>query len=136
MAQDILKGVSPSVVQHQQYTFSGPLPPPDLLAQYNAIYPEAAKRIFEHAEKEQQHRHKVVERALHYQGRAVLMGLAFGFSMGLAGIVTGGFLLYAGKNLEGFTTLVASVGTLVGAFIYKQHQQTKQHKNSLAEQNR
>jgi uncharacterized membrane protein len=37
--------------------FSGPLPPPAILAQYNNAVPNAAERILKMAEKEQSHAH-------------------------------------------------------------------------------
>lgn len=40
-------------------TFSGPLPPPEILAQYDEIVHEGANRIVEMAEKEQAHRHSL-----------------------------------------------------------------------------
>lgn len=45
-------------------TFQGPIPPPALLQQYNAIVPNAAERIIAMAEKENQHRHAQETQAL------------------------------------------------------------------------
>lgn len=42
---------------HAQY--SGPLPPPSLLADFEKVLPGSAERIFQYSEREQQHRHEM-----------------------------------------------------------------------------
>jgi len=37
--------------------YSGPLPPPEILAEYEELLPGASQRVFEHMEREQAHRH-------------------------------------------------------------------------------
>ena len=46
-------------VQVQRHEFSGPIPPPELLARYNDIVPNAAERILSMAEREAAHRQQV-----------------------------------------------------------------------------
>ena len=46
----------------QRIEFSGPIPPPQVLKQYEEIIPGAGERILAMAEKEQDHRHGLVER--------------------------------------------------------------------------
>lgn len=41
---------------HAQMEFSGPLPPPQILGQYDEVLPGAAERILRMAEKQQDHR--------------------------------------------------------------------------------
>jgi uncharacterized membrane protein len=43
-------------VQAKAVSFSGPLPPPEVLQNYNQITPGAADRIISMAEKQSQHR--------------------------------------------------------------------------------
>lgn len=45
-------------------SFQGPIPPPELLGQYNAIIPDAAERILAMAERENRHRHEQESQAL------------------------------------------------------------------------
>lgn len=52
------------VAQYQEASFSGPLPPPALLRQYEEILPGTAERIVSMAEKEQGHRHLQDSQAL------------------------------------------------------------------------
>jgi uncharacterized membrane protein len=46
----------PTQTQLIQQTFSGPIPPPTLLAEYNKVVPNAAERILAMAEKQSEHR--------------------------------------------------------------------------------
>jgi uncharacterized membrane protein len=43
-------------VTHQSVSFSGPLPPPALLAKYNEVIPNGAERIMAMAERQSAHR--------------------------------------------------------------------------------
>lgn len=45
-------------------SFSGPLPSPETLYQYNQIVPNAAERILAMAEKEIEHRHKIDKKTI------------------------------------------------------------------------
>lgn len=45
-----------AAVIHAQMEFSGPLPPPQILGQYDEVLPGAAERILRMAEKQQDHR--------------------------------------------------------------------------------
>src|SRR5688572_18904082 len=56
------------LMREQSMTFSGPLPPPALLAQYEQIAPGAAQQIIAMAEREQAFSHKITEKALDTEG--------------------------------------------------------------------
>ena len=49
-------GVAKVQAQHQQVLYSGPIPPPDVLAQYNNVVPGADERILKMAEEQSNHR--------------------------------------------------------------------------------
>ena len=54
-----IKNKPTSVVQLQHsLEWTGPLPPPQILEQYNAAMPDGAERVFKMAEAERDHRHK------------------------------------------------------------------------------
>ena len=92
----------------QTSIFSGPLPPPDTLAQYDDILTGAADRILSMAEKEQERRHqnenKIVYEQLKYRRLGMLIG-------GLIGIIGAGGSIAAmilGSNTAG---IIALAGT-------------------------
>lgn len=86
--------------------FSGPLPPPEFLAQYKSILPDAPERIMAMAEKEQQHRHDVdnamVKGGLKQRSRGQILGFILALLFGAASLILG---------LKGQTTLAGILGT-------------------------
>lgn len=75
-----------SVVAVQQATYSGPIPPPAAMEQYERIVPGAANRILAMAEREQEARHEFMasERRLRHRGQwigALLVLLLIGASV-------------------------------------------------------
>ncbi|MEO0986862.1 MAG: DUF2335 domain-containing protein [Cyanobacteria bacterium J06639_14] len=104
--------------------FSGPLPPPQILAQYNNAHPDAADRILKMAEREQQHRHetqsKMVEthisdlKAARHEKR---LGQILGFTIGAICIFAGLTAVLADHPVSG--TIFGSTGVvgLVSVFV-------------------
>jgi len=97
--------------------FAGPLPPPEMLAEYNRITPGAAERILKMAEMQQVHRHSleisVVRRNLEAQIRGQFM--AFGVSVL---VIAGGFGLIAfGKDAYGIAAVIGALTSLVIVFV-------------------
>ena len=54
--------------------YSGPLPPPQALEQYNRAVPNGAERIMAMAEKELDHRHTLETKVINGRIRAELLG--------------------------------------------------------------
>ncbi|HZL48592.1 MAG TPA: DUF2335 domain-containing protein [Solirubrobacteraceae bacterium] len=90
-----------------QRSFSGPLPPPEMLARYNDALPDGADRIVKMAEDQSAHRRTIESR-----------GQIFGFTLALVAIVGGIALIADGKSAEGLVPLVSALAGLVGLFIY------------------
>jgi uncharacterized membrane protein len=66
---EIAQQPEPQVMQveapsHQSVSFEGPIPPPNLLREYDAIVPGAAERILAMAENEGRHRHALESNAI------------------------------------------------------------------------
>jgi len=105
--------------------FSGPLPPPGVLANYEQAMPGAAERIFRMAEKEQENRHRKEQRYQDYldndlssttttqrlgQGAATLISLG---GLGLA------FYAFAvGASGKGVAIVLTEIVALSGAFLW------------------
>ena len=86
--------------------FSGPLPPPEYLAQYKSILPDAPERIMIMAEKEQQHRHDVentmVKEGMKQKKTGQILGFLLALLFGAASFVLG---------VKGQTALAGILGT-------------------------
>lgn len=104
-------------VQLQQH-YSGPLPHPEALAQYDQIVPGAAERIIQMAEKEMAHRHETENTMTKSAIRTTYLGIVFAF---LSVLVLSGSVLYA--LYKGFDTVagsiaVGSIAAVAGVFIF------------------
>ena len=89
-----------------QASFSGPLPPPGMLASYERILPGSAHRMFLQVESEQKHRQRIESR-----------GQVFAFVLSSLALVGGTVLLAMDKNLAGFAVYLSALVPLVVAFI-------------------
>jgi uncharacterized membrane protein len=103
---------------HRQEHFSGPIPPPTLLAHYDQITPGLASRIVAMAEAQSQHRQAIESQVIAGDVRRSYLGLVFGLLIGLAGLITGGIVAVCDQPWAGVGLGGATLGTLVGAFIY------------------
>lgn len=101
----------------QSAMFSGPLPPSAELGKYNEIIPNGADRIMSLAEKEQDHRHRMDEKALDGDIARDARGQRFGLTIGIAGFVTALLMVLAGypgvAGVIGVLDLVALVSVFV-----------------------
>jgi len=82
--QAILKALK-SISIHQQ-TFSGPLPPPNILKNYSDVVNDGAERIMSMAEKQSTHRIALEDHAIREELRQSGRGQVFGFILGLVGL--------------------------------------------------
>ena len=96
-----------SFLVQQQTSFSGPLPPPQILEEYRRIYKDAPKIIFSVFEKEQKERINTIRIG---QYSALLIGLCGLISTTILG-------LYGNPWVAGGIGFL-SLGSLVGAFLY------------------
>ncbi len=95
MEDEMAATISPlkqPVLIAQRSEFSGPLPPPEILTEYEQIYPGAAKIIFKMAGEQAQHRQHMEKRSLDLAGRDSMLGILSGFIIALSGII-GGIML-------------------------------------------
>ena len=110
----------------QSVSFSGPLPPPALLARYNDVIQNGAERIMAMAERQSAHREsleaKVVEGNVASQAR----GSHYAFLICLITIVGGFVLIGMGKDIYGIAAVVGSLATLAGVFVIAKRQQSKE----------
>jgi uncharacterized membrane protein len=101
-------------IQHQR--FSGPLPPPEMLVQYNEAFPGCAERIVKMAEEQSAHRRtqeaKVIDANVKREGR----GSWFALIIALAGMGIAGFLIHEDKDLLGFSALIVDLAVLASLF--------------------
>lgn len=108
------------IIRQQVITssFAGPLPPPDILVQYNNAVPDAAERIIVMAERQASHRMALEDRVATADIRRSNAGLTAGFVVALAGLGTAFFLVDRGHEIPGMTIGGIDLAGLVTAFVY------------------
>ena len=109
-----------------EQTFSGPLPPPSALAEYNNVVPGAAERIIKMAEEQGDHRRSLEKKALDTDSRNSFCGVIFAFMLGMTAIIMGGIVALRGQTLSGAFFGGSGLAALVGAFIYGTRERRKE----------
>jgi uncharacterized membrane protein len=112
-----------------QYTYSGPLPHPEILEHYDRIVPGGAERIFTQFESQAKHRQSIESRVIRSNSFAQIFGAISAFILGLLAIGGGLFLVYVGKSLEGFGVFFTGLSSLVGVYIYGKKTQGEERKS-------
>ena len=109
--------------------FSGPLPPPNLLSQYE---PDVQRLIVNEAVENRLHRTVLESRGqIMYFAREIL-GLLFGFVLALVLIVGSVQSVLAARSVEGLIGIGGAVSLVVGAFLYTDHKQRSDRKERQA----
>jgi uncharacterized membrane protein len=110
--------------------FSGPIPPPETLAHYNEVLPGSAEKILGWAESQTRHRQDLESRVIDSDIANLKRGQIFAFTLGVAGIAVGAWLIYLGKELQGTVFGGGTLVTLALAFLYgtRQRRSDLQHR--------
>lgn len=109
-----------------QRTHIGPLPPPEILEQYNNVVPDGAERIIRMAEKQQNHRMELEKRFLISQSAQSKLGQWFGLIIGVFGLSTAAFLGYFGAEIAAAGIGGGTLVGLVSAFLAGKKSQKKE----------
>jgi uncharacterized membrane protein len=107
----------------QVLSYSGPLPPPDVLQKYNEIEPGLVDRIMKMAESQAQHRHNLESFVIGQRSKNERLGATYGFIIAGMAIVGSFVLIGLGKDAIGLTGLLGTIGTLAGVFVYGRRSQ-------------
>ncbi len=106
--------------------FSGPIPPPEVLAKYEMIQPDLVDRIVRMAESETKHRQTIEKNRLNADIKIttrtqteIIIGQFFAFLICLCAITCGTYLILQGHTITG--TIIGASGPgllgIVNAFI-------------------
>lgn len=114
------------VAQVKAYSFQGPLPPPQILHQYDEIIPGAAERIICAFEKQVQHRQDLEKNVITSDIRQAYLGSLLGFIIALSAIGSGTFLAYIGRPTEGIAAIISALAGIIGVFVVGSYQRRKE----------
>ncbi len=121
--------------QAQAVSFQGPIPPPELLREYNDIVPDGADRIMKMAESQSQHRIELESIVIKGDDRRANWGLGTGFTIGVVIIVLSFVLIMFGHDIPGTILGGVDLVSLVSLFIYGRSERNKELQRR-AEQNK
>lgn len=107
-------------------SYSGPLPPADQAAAWDAVVPGAADRILAMAEKQLQHRHELEKTTIGGAATRAKWGLWLGFVISLVVIGVGTGIILSGHTWEGTTIMGVDVVSLAGVFVYGRYEQRQE----------
>lgn len=129
-----------------QASWSGPLPPPGILQQYDTVAPGAANRILVMAENVQQHKIDLEKAASAREDKTLSLadktltndaaqskwGLWFAFIIALLGISVGAWLISIDKAVFGLATIIAPLASLAGLFVYGTESRKAERRRNVA----
>lgn len=110
-----------AVAKVMQSEFSGPIPPPSIIKEYEAILPGAAERIMSMAEMQSAHRQDMEREIISTESRDSLLGIICAFILGIGCIVAAIVIVVlvpenAGA-ISGSILGVAGMGSIIATFI-------------------
>lgn len=115
-----------SLTQVRGYHFSGPLPPPELLARYNQVIPNGAERILAMAERQSAHRESLESKVVDGNLAIQKSGSWRAFVLALVVILGGIYLMAAGRDAWGFAAILTSLVSLISVFFIGRSTQKKE----------
>jgi uncharacterized membrane protein len=111
--------------------YSGPLPPPQMLEQYNRAVANGAERIMAMAEKQQDHRHILETKVINGRIRAELLGTVSALVLAVLVLGVSVYLVKLGQSAAGIAALVADLTALAAVFVYGRYSQKKENERKL-----
>lgn len=107
-------------------SFQGPLPPPQILHEYDEIVQGSAERIICIFENQVKHRQELEKKVITSDIRQSYFGSILGFIIALSAIVSGTFLAYIGQPTEGIAAIISALAGIIGVYAWGSHQRRKE----------
>lgn len=101
----------------KQESFSGPIPPPQILKGYNDLVPDAAERILRMAEKQSEHRMELERKVIAEQQRQSARGQKIAAVLSVLLIVAAVYAIYEGAYKIAGTIFAVTLIMVVGMFV-------------------
>jgi len=117
-------------------SYSGPIPPPEMLRGYEEILPGAMNRILGMAERQESHRHSLESASVLGNLRSQTVGQYIAGIIVVFGMGIGAFLISTGKDVAGFTSMFAPLVGAAGIFVIGRSKQTAERREKLKEVDR
>jgi uncharacterized membrane protein len=106
--------------------FSGPLPSPEILADYERLTPGMADRVVRMAEEQSAHRRQLEAGALNHNQTLASRAQWLGYSLALIMLVGGMSLVAIDKPVAGLLVVATAVGAILGSTWFGKHATLKE----------
>jgi len=109
-----------SIIVHKEQvqSFSGPLPHPEILRQFDQISPGAAERIIKMAEDQSLHRRELERKVIESDISSSKLGQILGFVIAVIGLAVSAVVGVFGSPTAGGVIGVGTIVSLVWVFMY------------------
>jgi uncharacterized membrane protein len=94
-----------SLAKVAQYSFSGPLPPPEVLQKYESACKGSSNRIIKMAENQSKHRQQIEKKVINSNIANEKVGMIFAFILTAIFIISGATLILFDKQVAGYLAL-------------------------------
>ena len=99
-------------------SFSGPLPPPSVLAEFEQVEPGAANRIISMTENQLRHNQEMEKLVVNSTVGDSRLGVWLAFILVIVVSVGGVIVAVLGHSVAGAVICISVIGGIVGTFIY------------------
>lgn len=99
-------------------SYEGPLPPPEILADFERIVPGCAEKIIDQFIVQGNHRMSLESYVIHSDSRRANLGLISGLVLTLTCLGGSFYIILQGYEVTGITAAITSLAALVGVFVY------------------
>ncbi len=123
VAQELLTGGC----GYRSMKYSGPIPHPQLLKEFNDVIPDGANRIMIMAESQSEHRRNLETKVVNANNRDSLLGVVFAFIIATIIVLGAIFLINKDKDLSGFSLLLGGAGAYFAVFLKSRAKDDKQY---------
>jgi uncharacterized membrane protein len=106
--------------------YSGPVPPPEMLAEFDKIDPGRAGKLMQLAEDQSRHRMGLESYVVRSDVRRSWGGLIVGGLLSVTLIACGTYLVSTGHDWAGVTIITTTLVALAGVFVYGRSSQSKE----------
>lgn len=113
-------------VTRRSSSFSGPIPPPSMLKEYDEVLPGMADRILKMAENQSSHRLQIEHKVVIGEITRAQLGMRCAFFIAVLGLVLGTILAATGYVATGSSFAGVPLATIVIAFLYSTNQKRKE----------
>lgn len=101
----------------ESMSYSGPIPHPRLLKEFDDSIPNGADRIMKMAEQQSKHRMDLETRVVKANNRDSFLGVIFAGVVAIIIVIGSMLLIYSDKNIQGLGILLASAVAYIGVFL-------------------